>query len=126
VGESSTSQDILRPKLLKVYCCPKIICVCSNDGEFRGTDVSDASGTLWLKTWNSAALEPNYACKQTGANLNSRIGRGYEGSEKITATDQRTPWPERWFYAIVPVVAGGVANLNAGQGPAVSGNGHLF
>jgi xylulokinase len=82
-------------------------------GEFA-TDVSDASGTLWLnmeqRAWSNTMLQA------TGLN-EQQMPKVYEGSE-ITGTINDA-LAKRWSMPVVPVVAGGGDNAAGAVGMGI-------
>ncbi|RCW96303.1 xylulokinase [Marinomonas foliarum] len=82
-------------------------------GDFA-TDVSDASGTLWLnmeqRTWSETMLQA------TGLN-EKQMPKVYEGSEITGTIDELLA--KRWSMPIVPVVAGGGDNAAGAVGMGI-------
>lgn len=82
-------------------------------GEFA-TDVSDASGTLWLnmeqRAWSDTMLQA------TGLN-EQQMPKVYEGSEITGVIDDALA--KRWSIAAVPVVAGGGDNAAGAVGMGI-------
>ena len=82
-------------------------------GDFA-TDVSDASGTLWLnmeqRAWSATMLQA------TGLN-EQQMPKLYEGSEITGTIDEALA--KRWSMPIVPVVAGGGDNAAGAVGMGI-------
>ncbi|QRV25211.1 xylulokinase [Marinomonas foliarum] len=82
-------------------------------GDFA-TDVSDASGTLWLnmeqRAWSETMLQA------TGLN-EKQMPKVYEGSEITGTIDELLA--KRWSMPIVPVVAGGGDNAAGAVGMGI-------
>ena len=82
-------------------------------GDFA-TDVSDASGTLWLnmeqRAWSDTMLQA------TGLN-EQQMPKLYEGSEITGTIDEALA--KRWSMPIVPVVAGGGDNAAGAVGMGI-------
>jgi xylulokinase len=87
----------------------------------KATDVSDASGTLWLdvanRRWSSEMLD---ACGLQGRHM-PRVFEGVEVTGQL-----RTEIARAWGMAEVPVVAGAGDNAGAAIGAGVVADGDAF